>query len=103
MSTTTLRVPDTLRARIARLAEESEQTQHGLMLDLLARGVEERELRAAFHREGKERLLEMIASGMVIPWEEMRAYMLARAKAISQGSRGDDIKKPKARKWRKSS
>ena len=60
MSTTTLRLPDELRARIARLAKKSGKTPHSIMLDAIAQKVEEEELRASFHAEADARFAEMM-------------------------------------------
>ena len=94
MSTTTLRLPDELRERIAKLAEKSGKTAHGVMLDAIAQKVEEEELRASFHEEADARFTEMMASGAGIPWHDMRAYLQARAS-------GKTAKAPKAKRWRK--
>ena len=94
MSTTTLRLPDELRARIAKLAAKSGQTAHSVMLDAIAQKVEEEELRAAFYGEADTRFAEMIESGAGIPWHDMRAYLKARAS-------GKIARAPRARTWRK--
>ena len=94
MSTTTLRLPDELRKRIAKLAAKSGQTAHSVMLDAIAQKVEEEELRASFYSEADTRFAEMMESGAGIPWHDMRAYLKARAS-------GKNAREPKARAWRK--
>ena len=94
MSTTTLRLPDDLRARIARLAKRSGKAPHSIMLEAIAQKVEEEELRASFHAEADARFAEMIESGAGVPWHDMRAYLKARAS-------GKAAKVPKARSWRR--
>jgi predicted transcriptional regulator len=94
MSTTTLRLPDELKARIARLAEKSGKTAHSVMLDAIAQKVEEEELRASFHGEADARFAEMIKSGAGIPWHDMRSYLKTRA-------RGKTAQAPRARQWRR--
>ena len=94
MSTTTLRLPDKLRARIAKLAAKSGQTAHALMLDAIAQKVEEEELRASFHGEADTRFAEMMESGSGIPWHDMRAYLKTRAS-------GKAARAPRARMWRR--
>jgi len=94
MSTTTLRLPDDLRARIAKLAKKAGKTPHSVMLEAIAQRVEEEELRAAFHGEADARFAEMIESGTGIPWHDMRAYLKTRAS-------GKSAKAPKARPWRR--
>ena len=46
------------------------------------------------HEEADARFTEMIASGVGIPWHDMRAYLQVRAS-------GKTAKAPKARRWRK--
>jgi predicted transcriptional regulator len=94
MSTTTLRLPDDLKARIAKLAEKSGKTAHSVMLEAIAQKVEEEELRASFHAEADSRFTEMMESGVGIPWHDMRAYLRTRASAKA-------ARPPKARRWRK--
>lgn len=94
MSTTTLRLPAELRARIAKLAEKSGKTPHGVMLEAIAQKVEEEELRASFHAEADSRFAEMIESGVGIPWHDMRTYLKTRAS-------GKTARAPRARKWRR--
>ncbi|MGH9578984.1 MAG: CopG family ribbon-helix-helix protein [Terriglobales bacterium] len=94
MSTTTLRLPDELRARIARLAKKSGKTAHSVMLDAIAQKVEEEELRASFHGEADTRFAEMIESGAGIPWHDMRAYLKTRAS-------GKAAQAPRTRPWRR--
>jgi predicted transcriptional regulator len=94
MSTTTLRLPDELRTRLARLAEKSGKSPHSLMLEAIAQKVDEEELRASFHAEADGRFTEMMESGVGIPWHDMRAYLRTRAG-------GKSARAPKARRWRK--
>ena len=94
MSTTTLRLPDELRARIAKLAAKSGQTAHGVMLEAIAQKVEEEELRASFYGEADNRFSEMMEAGVGVPWHDMRAYLKTRAS-------GKKARAPKARPWRK--
>lgn len=92
MSTTTLRLPDELRARIAKLAKKSRKTAHSLMLEAIAQKVAEEELRASFHAEADQRFTEMTKSGVGIPWHDMRAYLKTRAS-------GKKTRAPRPRKW----
>jgi predicted transcriptional regulator len=94
MSTTTLRIPPHLRDRLMKLAEKAGRTPHSLMLDAITQKVEEEELRASFAEEADARFAEMVASGVGIPWHDMRGYLKAR-------SAGKRTAAPKGRKWRK--
>jgi predicted transcriptional regulator len=94
MSTTTLRLPDELKQRIAKIAKRSGKTAHSMILDAIAQRVEEEELRASFHAEADARFTEIIETGVGIPWHDMRDYLKARSK-------GKKAAAPKARQWRK--
>lgn len=94
MSTTTLRLPDELRKRIAKLAAKSGQTAHSVMLEAIAQKVEEEELRATFYNEADTRFAEMMETGAGIPWHDMREYLKIRAN-------GKKARAPKPQAWRK--
>lgn len=49
MATTTIRLPDDLKARIARAAERSGKTTHSLILEAIAEKAEQEEQRADFY------------------------------------------------------
>lgn len=91
MSTTTVRLPDELKARIARLAERTGTTAHGLIVEAIAEKAEQLERRAGFHDDAERRFAEILATGEAVPWNEMRAWMRERAK-------GGKASAPKARK-----
>jgi len=91
MSTTTIRIDDALKARVAAAAERSGKTSHGFILDAISQTVEQVELSDDFHRVADERWENILATGKTIPWDEMRAYLAAR-------TRGERPRKPQARK-----
>lgn len=91
MSTTTIRLPDDLKARVADAAERTGTTSHNFILQAIAEKTEMEERRADFHEEADRRYAEIVASGKTIPWENMRIYLEARA-------RGKKPVRPKARK-----
>lgn len=78
MSTTTIRIPDELKARLARIAAHEGTSTHGLILDAIAEKADALERRQAFHEEARERLAEMETSGMGIEWDDMKRYLRAR-------------------------
>ena len=78
MSTTTIRIPDTLKARLSRLAEREGISAHGLILEAISEKADALELRQSFYDEAEARYARFLATGKAIPWEEMRAYVLAR-------------------------
>ena len=91
MPTTTIRIDDDLKARVAAAAERSGKTSHGFILDAISQTVEQAELNDDFHRVADERWEKILATGKTVPWDEMRTYLAARA-------RGEGPRKPPARK-----
>ena len=75
MPTTTIRLPEDLKSRIAQAAERKGTSAHAFMLDTLADRVEEDERRQGFIDTAELRFREIAASGMTIPWTEMRTYL----------------------------
>jgi predicted transcriptional regulator len=92
MSTTTLRLPDDLKASIEKLAAESGKTSHGYVIDALQRQIEQDLARSAFHAEALTRLEEFKRTGMSVPWSEVRRFLTDRVA-------GRQTPRPKARKF----
>ncbi len=78
MSTTTLRLDEALRERIARLARAQEQTPHNFMVEALAQKADEAEWKLALQREAQQRDVALQAGEPGVEWHEMRAYLKAR-------------------------
>ena len=93
MTTTTLRLPPSLKQRINKLAKSSGTSAHNLMLEAITQKADELELRTAFHTEADGRLSELLASGVGMDWSDTRTYLNARAN-------GKKAKAPKPRTWR---
>ena len=91
MSTTTIRLPDELKARVAAAAKRSGTTAHAFILEAIAEKAQADGLRADSAAEAEGRYEEIVSSGRTIPWQEMRAYMKARAA-------GRTARRPTARK-----
>ena len=91
MSTTTIRLPDALKARIAKAAEAAGTTSHNFILEAIAEKAELAERRADFHAEAERRWAEFLETGESIPWEEARAW-------LQQRMAGKRVKRPVARK-----
>ena len=91
MSTTTIRLPADLKARVAAAAKRSGQTSHGFMLEAIAAKADQENLRADFDALAEDRYARIVASGKAIPWEEMRGYLEDRLA-------GKVAKRPVARK-----
>ena len=91
MSTTTIRLPDALKARIAKAAEAAGTTSHNFILEAIAEKAEQAERRAEFHALADHRYAQFLDSGESIPWEDARAW-------LKQRIAGKRVKQPAARK-----
>ena len=86
MSTTTIRLPEELKARVASAAERAGTTSHNFILEAIAEKADQEELRADFNEIADQRYAKIISSGKAIPWSEMRAYLEDRL-AGNKGTR----------------
>jgi predicted transcriptional regulator len=93
MSTTTIRIPDDLKRRIAEAAERTGKTTHSLILEAIAEKADAEDRRRDFDEEAEKRFAEIVASGRTIPWGEMRSCLEDRA-------RGNVARHPVPRKRR---
>jgi predicted transcriptional regulator len=91
MSTTTIRLPEELKAKVTAAAARAGTTAHAFILDAIAEKAANEERHAEFDAHAEERYAKVVASGMTIPWSDMRAYL---EKRIS----GKSAKRPSARK-----
>ena len=91
MSTTTIRLPDALKVRIAKAAEAAGTTSHNFILEAIAEKAERAEERAAFLALADQRYAQFLDTGESIPWEDARAW-------LKQRLAGKRAKRPAARK-----
>lgn len=87
MSTATLRLDDTLRARIARLASASDQSPHSFMVQALAEKVDEAEWKLAMQQEAHQRDAAILAGEPVVEWHEMRDWLQRRVEQAAPGTK----------------
>jgi len=78
MSTTTIRLPEDLKARVAEAAKRAGTTSHAYILEAIGEKAEQDRRRTEFEAVAEERYGRLLASGKSIPWTEMRAYLQAR-------------------------
>ncbi|TAM29985.1 MAG: ribbon-helix-helix protein, CopG family [Rhodanobacter sp.] len=78
MSTTTIRLPDDLKARVAEAAKQAGTTSHNFILEAIAEKADLAAQRADFHALADQRYAEFLDTGMSIPWEEARTYLKSR-------------------------
>jgi len=91
MSTTTIRLPDELKARVARAAERSGTTSHGFILEAIEQKAALEEARVDFHDQAQQRYENIVATGKGVAWADMRRY-------LEQRSAGKPAPRPAARK-----
>jgi len=91
MPTTTIRLPEDLKERIAQAAERAGTNSHAFILEAIAERVDEAERQNDFHDTAEGRYAEIVASGKTIPWSEMRTYLEERLA-------GKKTTRPEARK-----
>jgi predicted transcriptional regulator len=78
MSTTTVRLPDDLKKRLADVAERAGMTSHALILKAISDRVEADEARNRLFDEADRRYAAIAETGQTIPWSEMRRYLERR-------------------------
>ena len=91
MSTTTIRLEDELKARIAAAAARSGRSSHAFILDALSDMVERSELDEELHRIADKRWAALQRTGESIAWEDAAGYLQARAA-------GKKARRPSARR-----
>lgn len=91
MTTTTIRIDDDLKIRVAAAAERAGKTAHAFILEAIVRTVEQAESDDEFHQIADARWAGILATGKTVPWADARAYLEARG-------RGERPRKPVARK-----
>ncbi len=75
MSTTTIRLPDELKARVAEAARRTGSTPHNFMLAAIAEKTEQAELRAEFDAVAEQRYARIVESGQTVSWRDMRVWL----------------------------
>ncbi len=92
MATTSIRLPDDLKARIADAAVYEGTTPHSFILAAIAEKAAQVELRADMEAVAASRYADVVATGETISWDDMRDYLKARVA-------GKSAKRPLARKF----
>lgn len=91
MSTTTIRIEDGLKARVAAAAERAGKTTHAFMLDAIAQTVEQVEQDQDMDAIAEQRWATILDTGKTVSWDAVKDYLDAQA-------RGERPQKPPARK-----
>lgn len=92
---TTIRLPENLKARIARAAQRAGKSTHSFILEALAEKAELEEQRAGIDEQASARLVKIVESAKTIPWTDMRHY-------LEQRLQGKQVPRPIARPRRRS-
>ena len=79
MSTTTIRLEEAMKARVAAAAERAGKTAHAFILEAISQTVEQAELHDAFLQLADQRWEKLRTDGQTVAWEEAHDYLLARA------------------------
>ena len=82
MTTTTIRLDEALKARLAAAAERAGKTSHAFIVDAIAETVERAEREAEFHAVADERWAALLKTGKSVPWEALRERMAGRLREL---------------------
>lgn len=91
MTTTTIRLDDELKTRVAAMADREGKTAHAFILDAIEQTVEQAEAEAEFDQLADKRWANVVANGKTIALTDAKQYLVARAA-------GKRARKPVARK-----
>jgi predicted transcriptional regulator len=94
MSTTSLKLPDSLKQRAAAAARARGVSPHAFMVDAIEQAATLAEQRDRFLEEAQAARVETLASGEGYDADEVHAYLAARIE-------GKQLARPKARSWRR--
>lgn len=79
-STTSLKLPESLKETIAKVAAFEGKTAHALMVDTLQSAMADALERQQFYRDGEASYQDALQSNAVYTGAEVKAYVLARLK-----------------------
>ncbi|EXI83379.1 MAG: Ribbon-helix-helix protein, copG family [Candidatus Accumulibacter appositus] len=78
MPTTTIRLPEDLKIRVAEAARRAGTTTHAFILAAIAEKAEQEERHGDFDQLAEDRYARIAASGETISWQETRAFLEER-------------------------
>lgn len=78
-STTSLKLPDALKATIAQVAASEGKTSHALMVETLQSAMDDALARQSFHADGEAAWQDSLRTGTVYRAEDVKDYITARA------------------------
>ncbi len=83
MTTTSLKLSDSLKQRVNALAAQANKSPHAFMVDLLAEQIELAEKRQAFIQSAIDAKKDFDATGIGYDADEVHAYMRAKIKGLN--------------------
>jgi len=90
-TTTTIRLTDELKTRVAAAASRAGTTAHSFIVEAIAEKAAAAELRSDFDAEAERRYASLVSSGKTVSWSAMRRYLEDRVA-------GKRSRRPSARK-----
>lgn len=94
MSTTTIRIPEDLKSRVARAADRAGTSAHNFILEAITEKTDALEQRQSFYAQAEARYAKVLETGLAVTSEDMRGYLDAR---ISGRSASRPVPKPIAK------
>jgi predicted DNA-binding protein len=82
--TTTIRLEEQLRERLAGAAQRAGKTPHAFILEAVALRVEQSEQEAEFHALADQRWARMLKTGQSLSLDDALAHVQARAKGAKR-------------------
>lgn len=79
MTTTTIRLSEGLKAKIARAAKRAGTTSHSFILEAIAEKAELVEKHNDFLVSAETRYAAIVVSGKTVPWADMQRHLKDRA------------------------
>jgi predicted transcriptional regulator len=84
-ATTSLKLPDDLKATIAKVAAFEGKTAHALMVDTLQTAMEDALLRQQIYADGEAAYQDTLRTNTVYAGADVKAYVMARVKTGKNG------------------
>ena len=84
-ATTSLKLPDALKATIAKVAAFEGKTAHALMVDTLQAAMEDALVRQQFYADGEASYQDTLRTNAVFSGADVKAYVMARVKGGKPG------------------
>lgn len=93
MATTSLKLPDELKARVAKVAEASGKSPHAFMVDVIEQETRRSEQYQTFLAEAEASWQEYQETGLAYDADEVNAYFRAKIQGV-------ELPKPQLKKYK---